>query len=49
MVINMTAVLICAIICFTIVALFHIAASTAAKVGQKEDENNDEEDEHTRD
>lgn len=45
MVINMTAVLICAIICFTIVALFHIAASTAAKVGQKEEDEDDEEEE----
>lgn len=44
MAINMTAVLICAIICFTIVALFHIAASTATKVGHKEDEEDDEED-----
>lgn len=43
MAINMTAVLICAIICFTIVSLFHIAASTAAKVGQKEDEEDDKE------
>jgi len=43
MAINMTAVLICAIICFTIVALFHIAASTAAKVGQQEDKKDDEE------
>lgn len=43
MTINMTAVLICAIICFTIVALFHIAASTAARVGQKEDEKDDKE------
>lgn len=46
MVINMTAVLICAIICFTIVALFHIAASTVTKVGQKEDEEDDKEDRH---
>jgi hypothetical protein len=49
MVINMTAVLICAIICFTMVALFYIAASTAAKVGQKENEEDDKEDKCSRD
>ena len=49
MVINMTAVLICAIICFTIVALFHIAATTATRVEKKEDKENDEEDDREQD